>query len=72
MLTRFIVAVYRYAASGFDNRSKIEYQSCLETCSNCERLEQKQGICLECFCYVALKAAMKTEQCPLNKWDRGT
>ena len=70
MLHRFIAAVYRYAASGLDTRSKQEYSDCLQICSECDSLEPSRGICLECFCFVSLKAAMKTEQCPLHKWDR--
>lgn len=67
LLTQFLVAVYNYAASGLDSRSKQQYKQCLEVCSACDRFD-KRGICLECFCIVALKAKMKTENCPLGKW----
>lgn len=68
LATQFLLAVFNYAASGFDSRTKAEYKDCLTVCSGCDRFD-KRGICLECFCYVALKAKMKTEHCPLDKWE---
>jgi len=35
----------------------------------CESCENKSGIrCLECGCFIRLKAALATSKCPIGKW----
>ena len=43
-----------------------EYRLRLETCKNCDYLNE--GTCNACGCYVELRAAAKTGKCPYKKW----
>ena len=41
-------------------------RSRLEICKKCD---QKSGVrCLQCGCFISLKAAVSVAQCPKNKW----
>lgn len=40
----------------------------LETCYACKRFEANDRQCLECTCFIDLKAQLDTETCPLKKW----
>lgn len=40
----------------------------LNTCYACKRYAPDDGQCLECTCYVEIKAQLDTERCPLRKW----
>lgn len=42
------------------------YQSRLEVCRSCERLQN--GMCLSCGCFVQVRAAKAGEHCPWDKW----
>lgn len=35
-------------------------------CQGCEHL--KESRCSQCGCFIALKAGLKSEKCPLEKW----
>lgn len=62
------VAAAKYLASGCDTRTKEEYIACLNQCNACEHLHPLIKGCRVCCCLVQIKAAMKTEHCPINKW----
>jgi len=36
------------------------------TCNGCPRLQNDR--CLECGCFMKIKVAFQTSQCPLGKW----
>jgi len=38
----------------------------IAACSKCEKFTGQR--CLECGCFVHLKAALQVSQCPLKKW----
>lgn len=38
----------------------------LEKCKACDRLSD--GMCRACGCYVELRAAMKEQECPYERW----
>ena len=40
----------------------------LGRCRSCTRYDLDSGQCLECTCFVDLKAQLSTEKCPLDKW----
>lgn len=42
------------------------YEKRLMVCKNCDLLND--GMCRACGCYVELRAAMKKNSCPYNKW----
>jgi len=45
------------------------YNKRKEICKNCPRYDLKQKRCMECGCYIPVKAKMMFEDCPLYKWD---
>lgn len=44
------------------------YEERLSACRMCDYLEA--GTCLACGCYVELRAAVKKNRCPYQKWQR--
>jgi hypothetical protein len=43
-----------------------EYEQRQAICANCEFLDSDR--CKKCGCFVAAKARLKTESCPIGKW----
>lgn len=64
---RVILAGIKYTANGFQNVENAQYHKRLLVCATCDRNDN--GKCLECGCFLSIKAKMATEKCPLNKWD---
>jgi hypothetical protein len=50
--------------------SKTRYIERMKVCLNCEKYQEKLSRCKECGCFLLLKAALKTTQCPLDKWKK--
>ncbi len=42
------------------------YEDRLSTCKECERLFD--GLCAACGCYVELRAVIRNNRCPYDKW----
>lgn len=44
----------------------------LEICDTCDKqvIKFTTKICGQCGCILAVKAALKTFKCPLDKWDK--
>ena len=40
----------------------------LDACAACPFLDKKARQCLECRCFVDLKAQLATETCPKHRW----
>ena len=59
-------ALADFAADGFKTLTEAEYRRRLEICDTCDRRRGNQ--CLECGCYLKLKARGSAFQCPLGKW----
>ena len=52
-----------------DSEKKVDresYEERLLVCKACESLFQ--GMCRQCGCYVELRAVLKHQACPVNKW----
>lgn len=49
-----------------DKVSNSEYQSRLEICEVCDKLNQ--GTCLACGCYVEIRAVLVRGRCPKHLW----
>lgn len=52
-----------------DSEKKVnqeQYEERLIICKECESL--LQGMCRHCGCYVELRAVLKHQTCPNNKW----
>lgn len=45
---------------------RLLYEERLSACRLCDYLEA--GTCLACGCYVELRAAVKKNKCPYQKW----
>lgn len=59
-------ALAQYAADGFGKASPEELRERLEICSDCEIRQDKR--CGKCGCFIAPKAAMRSQYCPVGKW----
>ena len=49
--------------------TKETYEIRKEICKSCDFVIAKKWICGKCFCPVANKTAIKTESCPMLKWN---
>lgn len=47
--------------------SKASLDARRAVCGSCER--NLGGQCAECTCFIKLKTLLKTETCPLSKWN---
>ena len=59
-------ALAAFAADGCRTVSKATYRIRLQTCAPCPRREENR--CLECGCFLPIKAKGRAWQCPLDKW----
>ena len=67
------VALTQFVADGCQTIPAADYRARLEICESCDR--QQNGRCLECGCWLSLKARGRAWHCPLDKWphtDRAT
>lgn len=48
--------------------SKKRYKERMLVCLACPSYQASLKRCKECGCFLILKAALKTTNCPLNKW----
>lgn len=64
----FTRAVAGYISKGCPNVSHDAYTKRVETCRTCKEFNGNE--CRVCGCFVAAKAEMGSEQCPLGKWQR--
>lgn len=64
----FTKAIWYYSIGGFKNVNPNEYVRRLDICSPCEN--NIKGICDECGCILKLKARWKSENCPIDKWNK--
>lgn len=54
--------------SGDVKTSDPEYERRLSICKECEML--LAGMCRKCGCYVEMRAALKTNECPDYNWTK--
>jgi len=59
-------ALAAFAADGLKTVSARDYRTRLETCDGCGR--RRGNRCLECGCYLSIKARGRAFRCPLSKW----
>lgn len=70
MAANFAKAVADHVVQGGGTCSKDELEERLNVCSLCShRVDDR---CSVCGCFVAKKAALKTQPCPLGKWPKLT
>ena len=59
-------ALTAFAADGCRTVPKATYRIRLQTCAACARREDNW--CLECGCFLPIKAKGRAWHCPLGKW----
>lgn len=62
----FAASMARFAASGFKTVDEPLHQLRMSRCEPCEYREDNQ--CLLCRCFVAQKAWLPHEDCPIGRW----
>ena len=61
-----MIEKYKSAIKSSDRVDETIYESRLEACKACDKLDS--GTCFSCGCYVELRALAITGKCPMNKW----
>jgi len=59
-------ALTAFAADGCRTVPKSTYRIRLQTCAAC--LRREDNWCLECGCFLPIKAKGRAWRCPLDKW----
>jgi hypothetical protein len=52
--------------------SEEDFEKRMSICKKCDRYDESQSRCMECGCFMLLKARLGTESCPLYKWNEIT
>jgi hypothetical protein len=68
MAANFTKALATHVADGLQKVEASELQARLEICSLCELRTDDR--CSVCGCYLAEKAAWRSSECPLGKWNQ--
>lgn len=57
--------------SGYDKSDNETIRERLDQCKTCSQkiVKNNKIYCNKCGCDLLKKASIKSEQCPLNKWD---
>lgn len=66
----FISSMAKFAKSGFELTGEQDYEKRIAICAECPSLDREAGRCRECGCFVRTKAKIKSDQCPLGKWEK--
>lgn len=64
----FAIAIARFVADGCATVTVGQYRQRLKTCQPCEH--RVGGKCLQCGCWVQIKARLPSEKCPEGKWSQ--
>ncbi|MCA9028874.1 MAG: hypothetical protein KDA86_26965, partial [Planctomycetaceae bacterium] len=67
MATNFAKAVAAHVADGAQQADRETLEARLEVCTLCEHRNEDR--CTVCGCYLAEKAAWRSSECPLGKWN---
>ncbi|MCA9112428.1 MAG: hypothetical protein KDA52_20905, partial [Planctomycetaceae bacterium] len=63
----FAKAVAAHVADGAQQADRETLEARLEVCTLCEHRNEDR--CTVCGCYLAEKAAWRSSECPLGKWN---
>ena len=66
-------AIERVADQGLHRVTLDEYKERIGICGECPGKHYNRGFCNHnnCGCFVAIKAWLKTEDCPAKYWPKG-
>jgi len=74
-LAKFSWKLIKYlqeSTDGEENKNLIVseklYNERIEICKSCPKFDKNQDRCIECGCYLPVKAKFIIDDCPLNKW----
>ncbi len=70
LAANFAQAVAAHVADGAGKVTPEALETRLETCSLCD--QRRDDRCSVCGCYIAVKAAWRTSECPLGRWSAVT
>jgi hypothetical protein len=66
MATSFVGSMARFAASGFKTVDEESHRRRMDECGRCEYRADTR--CTFCGCFVAKKAWLPHEDCPIGRW----
>ena len=66
----FLSFLWSNIKSGFKQVTHEQYYDRLAICRACPFLNHEKLRCMDCGCFVKVKAKFKTEDCPQNYWDK--
>jgi len=69
MISNFANSLYNHVQSGFKQVDDKTKEARLEICKSCEFYEDSLIRCNQCGCFLLIKAAWASENCPLQKWS---
>lgn len=69
LVKNFSKEISKFAKAGAPTVTEDEYKDRLQTCATCEHFLRERR-CGLCGCVVAMKAQMKTADCPDNRWTK--
>ena len=66
----FLKSIFLNIKSGFKNVSQAEYEERKSICYACPFFNMAQMRCMDCGCYIKVKARLKVEECPQGYWRK--
>lgn len=66
----FFKSIWLNIKSGFKNVSKKEYDERRNICYACPFFNVREMRCMDCGCYIKVKARLKVEECPQGYWRK--
>ena len=65
---KFGKAVFNHAKDGFKKVDDETFSKRMEICKSCDLFNSEQDRCMQCGCFLNVKASWKSEKCPVDKW----
>ena len=66
----FLKSIFLNIKSGFKNVSQAEYEERKSICYASHFFNMAQMRCMDCGCYIKVKARLKVEECPQGYWRK--
>ena len=66
----FLKSIFLNIKSGFKKVSQAEYEERKSICHACPFFNMAQMRCMDCGCYIKVKARLKVEECPQGYWRK--
>ena len=69
LISNFSHSLLNHIQSGFKQVDSDTKQARLEICKTCDQYDSSLIRCNNCGCFLLIKAAWASEDCPLKKWS---